>query len=184
MEEFPCSLEQDEAVGPPNRTRNSAMNLEGVNETMRSIFVLSLAMLVVLAGGCTMPRIMIISDPLTAEEHLQLGIAYEKKGEFDNAIREYEAAEKKTPRAYYYLGNAYFQKREFGKAEFYYKNAINKEASNADAYNNLAWLYCVQGKNLIEAEGLALKAMELNPAKKDTYEDTLERIRKLNKTIE
>jgi tetratricopeptide (TPR) repeat protein len=160
------------------------MNSEGANETMRSTFVLSLALLVVLAGGCTMPRIMIISDPLSAEEHLQLGIAYEKKGEFDNAIREYEAAEKKTPRAYYYLGNAHFQKREFGKAEFYYKKAINKEASNADAYNNLAWLYCVQEKNLIEAEGLALKAMELNPAKKDTYQDTLERIRKLKQTIE
>jgi tetratricopeptide (TPR) repeat protein len=160
------------------------MKSEGVNETMRSIFVLSLAMLLMLAAGCTMPRIMILSDPLSTEEHLQLGIAYEKKGEFDNAIREYEAAEKKTPRAYYYLGNAYFQKREFGKAELYYKKAINKEASNADAYNNLAWLYYVQRKNLVEAEGLAVKAMELNPAKKDTYKDTLERIRKLNKTIE
>jgi tetratricopeptide (TPR) repeat protein len=184
MEGFPCSLEQNKAVGPPNRTENGAMKSEGANETMRSIFVLSLAILVVLAGGCTMPRIMVLSDPLSAEEHLQLGIAYEKKGEFDNAIREYEAAEKKTPRAYYYLGNAYFQKREFGKAEFHYKKAIKKEASNADAYNNLAWLYYVQRKNLVEAEGLALKAMELNPAKQDTYKDTLERIRKLNKTIE
>jgi len=160
------------------------MKSEGANETMRSIFVLSLAIVVVLAVGCTMPRIMILSDPLSAEEHLQLGIAYEKEGEFDNAIREYEAAEKKTPRAYYYLGNAHFQKKEFGKAEIYYKKAINKEASNADAHNNLAWLYCVQGRNLVEAEGLALKAMELNPAKKDTYKDTLERIRTLKKTIE
>jgi tetratricopeptide (TPR) repeat protein len=160
------------------------MKPEGANETMRSTFLLSLAILLMLAAGCTMPRIMILSDPLTAEEHLQLGIAYEKKGEFDNAINEYEAAAKKTPRAYYYLGNAHFQKKEFGKAEFYYKKAINKEASNADAYNNLAWLYYVQRKNLAEAEGLALKAMELNPAKKDTYKDTLERIRKLKKTIE
>jgi len=160
------------------------MKSEGANETMRSIFVLSLAIVVVLAVGCTMPRIMILSDPLSAEEHLQLGIAYEKEGEFDNAIREYEAAKEETPRAYYYLGNAYFQKREFGKAEFYYKKAINKEASNADAYNNLAWLYYVQRKRLLEAEGLVLKAMELNPDKKDMYKDTLERIRKVNKTIE
>jgi tetratricopeptide (TPR) repeat protein len=160
------------------------MNSEGANEMMRWIFVLSLALLVVLAGGCTMPRIMVLSDPLSAEEHLQLGIAYEQKGEFDNAIREYEAAEKKTPRAYYYLGNAYFQKRDFDKAESYYKKAINKEASNADAYNNLAWLYYVQGKNLVEAEGLVLKAMELKPDKRDTYKDTLERIRKVNKTHE
>ena len=160
------------------------MKAEGANETMRSIFVLSLAMLVVLAGGCTMPRIMIISDPLSAEEHLQLGIAYEKKGEFDNAITEYEAAAKKTPRAYYYLGNVHFQKKELGKAEIYYKKAIDKGAGNADAHNNLAWLYYVQRKNLVEAEGLALKAMELNPAKKDSYKDTLERIRELKKTID
>jgi tetratricopeptide (TPR) repeat protein len=160
------------------------MNSEGANQTMRSIFLLSLTILVVLAGGCTMPRIMVLSDPLSAEEHLQLGIAYEKKGELDNAINEYEAAAKKTPRAYYYLGNAHFQKKEFGKAEFYYKKAINEEANNADAYNNLAWLYYAQRKNLVEAEGLALKAMELNPDKRDTYKDTLERIRKLKKTIE
>ena len=77
------------------------MNWEGTEETMRHIFLVSLALLLVLAAGCTMPRIMILSDPLSPEEHLQLGIAYEKKGEFDNAITEYEAAAKKTPRAYY-----------------------------------------------------------------------------------
>jgi len=160
------------------------MKSEDANETMRFIFMLSLAILLVLAGGCTMPRIMMLSDPLTPEEHLQLGIAYEKNGELDNAINEYEAAARKTPRAHYYLGNAYFQKKEFGRAESYYKKAIKKEASNADAYNNLAWLYCVQRKNLDEAEGFVLKALELNPVKEDTYKDTLERIRKLKKTIE
>ena len=160
------------------------MNRAGARKTMKPIFLVCLAMLVVLAGGCTLPRIMLLSDPLSPEEHLQLGSAYEKKGEYENAIREYEAAAKKTPRAYYYLGNAHFQKREFGKAETYYRKAITQEAGNADAYNNLAWLYYVQRKNLVEAEGLALKAMELNPAKKDTYKDTLERIRALKKTIE
>ena len=160
------------------------MNREGAQETMRHIFLVSFAILLVLAAGCTMPRIMILSDPLSPEEHLQLGIAYEKKGEFDNAITEYEAAAKKTPRAYYYLGNVHFQKKELGKAEIYYKKAIDKGAGNADAYNNLAWLYYVQRKNLVEAEGLALKAMELNPAKKDSYKDTLERIRELKKTID
>jgi len=151
---------------------------------MRHIFLVSLAIPLVLAAGCTMPRIMILSDPLSPEEHLQLGIAYEKKGEFDNAITEYEAAAKKTPRAYYYLGNAHFRKKQFGEAEIYYKRAIGKGAANADVYNNLAWLYYVQRENLAEAEGLALKAMELNPGKKDSYKDTLERIRELRETIE
>jgi tetratricopeptide (TPR) repeat protein len=160
------------------------MNRAGARKTMKPIFLVSLAMLIVLAGGCTIPRIMVLSDPLSPEEHLQLGSAYEKKGEFENAIREYEAAAKKTPRAYYYLGNAHFQKREFGKAETYYRKAITQEAGNADAHNNLAWLYYVERKNLIEAEGLALKAIELNPAKKETYKDTLERIRALKKSIE
>ncbi|MBA7714086.1 hypothetical protein ES703_123100 [subsurface metagenome] len=65
------------------------------------------------------------------------------------------------------------------KAEKYYKKAIKKEPQNADAYNNLAWLYYVQGKNLDEAESLVLRAMQLNPSKSDTYKDTLEKIREL-----
>jgi tetratricopeptide (TPR) repeat protein len=133
--------------------------------------------------SCSLPRIIVLDDPLTAEEHLNLGVAYEKKGEFDSAVKEYELAAKKLPVAYLYLGNAYFHKNKLDKAEAHYKRAIEKEDSNADAYNNLAWLYYKKRENLDQAESLALKAMELNPSKNDIYRDTLDKIRELKKSV-
>ena len=133
-------------------------------------------------SGCTLPKIMILKDPLTPEEHLDLGMAYEKKGEFDGAIKEYNLAVKKIPLANLYLGNVYFQKNDLGQAEKYYRRAIQKEPGHADAYNNLAWLYYTKKEELEEAEKLALKAMELNPEKNSIYRDTLEKIRELKKS--
>ena len=70
------------------------------------LFPLLLALCFLLSlMGCSLPRIIILKDPLTAEEHLNLGVAYEKQGEFEPAIKEYKAAAKKLPRAYLYLGN-------------------------------------------------------------------------------
>jgi len=131
--------------------------------------------------GCSLPRITILKDPLTPEEHLNLGVAYEKKGELDQAIAEYRLAAKKLPLAYLYLGNAYFQKKEWVKAERCYKKAIDKNPKNADAHNNLAWLYYLRHVNLDLAESLALKAIELDPSKENIYKDTLEKIRELKK---
>ncbi|HYA11622.1 MAG TPA: tetratricopeptide repeat protein [Thermodesulfovibrionales bacterium] len=106
-----------------------------------------------------------------------MGVTYEKKGELDNALKEYQEASKKLPLAYLYMGNVYLQKNEYDKAETYYKKAIKKDPANADAYNNLAWLYFIKQENLDEAERLALKAIELNPSKKTIYIDTLEKIK-------
>jgi len=136
-------------------------------------------LLAIFLFACAMPRIIVLDDPLSPEEHLNLGVAYEKKGELDNAIREYEIASKKLPIAYLYLGNVYFQKNELDDAEKYYRKAIKKNPDNADAYNNLAWLYFTKRENLDEAEKLVLKAVELNPAKGDIYKDTLEKINAL-----
>jgi tetratricopeptide (TPR) repeat protein len=132
-----------------------------------------------LFAGCSLPRIIVLDDPLSPEEHINLGVAYESKGELEGAIKEYEAASKKLPRAYLYLGNVFFQKNEWENAEKYYRKSIEKDPENADAYNNLAWLYYTKKENLDEAEGLVLKAMELNPANKDAYQDTLAKIRAL-----
>ena len=131
--------------------------------------------------GCALPRIIVLDDPLSPEEHLNLGVTYEKKGELDNAIKEYEAASKKLPAAYLYIGNIHFQKNEFDDAESCYRKAISKDPNNADAYNNLAWLYYAKEENLDEAERLALKAIELNPEKKSIYQDTLDKIREVKK---
>jgi len=143
-----------------------------------SLFVLSLPLF---AAACSFPRVIILKDPLTPEEHLNLGVTYEKQGDFDNAIKEYNLAARKLPGAFLYLGNAHFQKKEWNKAEDYYRLAIEKEPDNADAHNNLAWLYYTRREKLDEAETLARKALRLNPGKGDIYRDTLEKIREAKK---
>ncbi|MBI5213140.1 MAG: tetratricopeptide repeat protein [Nitrospirae bacterium] len=142
-----------------------------------------------LLTGCSLPRIVILDDPLTPEEHINLGITYEKKGEMDNAVEEFKKASKKLPAAYLYLGNAYMQKGDLDEAESHYKKAIRKQPDLADAYNNLAWLYYNKAKGsrlkaedmkeiINEAEDLVLKALELNPSN-ENYKDTLNKIREL-----
>ena len=131
--------------------------------------------------GCSLPKVTIPKDPLAPEDHLNLGVAYEKKGLLDSAIKEYKLAAKKLPIAYLYLGNAYFLKNELSQAEAFYKKMIKKDPQNGDAHNNLAWLYYTKRENLDAAEEYALRAIELNPFKGDIYRDTLEKIRELKK---
>jgi len=148
-----------------------------------SAFLLFALFLLLCLSSCAVPRIVVLEDPLTPEEHLNLGAAYEKRGELDDAIREYKLAAKKLPVAYLYLGNAHFQKDEVDAAIKYYKKSIEKDPDNADAYNNLAWLYYTKGESLDEAEELALKALEFGSTKKDIYRDTLEKIRELKQSL-
>jgi tetratricopeptide (TPR) repeat protein len=138
----------------------------------------------ILLSACSLPRIIVVKDPLTPEEHLNLGVAYEQKREYDNAIAEYRLAAKKLPVAYLYLGNAHFQKNELVEAEKYYKKAIKRDPKNADACNNLAWLYYTKREKLDEAENLALRAIELNPLKDNIYRDTLEKIREMKNSMQ
>ena len=144
---------------------------------MTKLLLNFLLFLTLLSSGCSFPKIIILKDPLTPEEHLNLGVAYERRGELDQAIREYQLAAKKLPIAFFYLGNAYFLKNDWDQAEINFKKAIKKDAKNAAAHNNLAWLYYQRGKDLDQAEALAQKALELDPSKSSNYGDTLEKIR-------
>lgn len=140
-----------------------------------------LILLAAILFSCSLPRIIILHDPLTAEEHITLGLSYEKNREFDSALKEYEAASSTLPIAYLYMGNVHFQRKEYHEAEKSYKKAIAK-TSNPHAYNNLAWLYYKLNRNIEEAEILARKAVELAPGE-EGFRDTLARIEKRRKEL-
>lgn len=146
---------------------------------LKLLYFFCLVLCPVFLSSCAFPRIIVLNDPLSPAEHINLGVAYERKGEFDSALKEYEAASRQLPVAYLHLGNVYFQKKEYEAAERNYRKAISENPQNADALNNLAWLYCTKKQNLDEAESMTLKAIKLNPSNREAYQDTLEKIRAL-----
>ena len=120
-------------------------------------------------------HIVILHDPLSAEEHNDLGVTYEQKGEMDAAIREYNAALRKRrdfPTAQVNLGNAYFRKQDFGRAEKLYSGVLQADSANTDAGNNLAMLYLETGKHLDRALRLAERCVRL-ASQNARYHDTL-----------
>jgi len=115
-------------------------------------------------------------DPLSAQEHWALGSIYEKRGETDLALREYEAALEQDSDflpPLIRLAELSYGMGEYVRAERYYRKAIKLAPRNGDLYNNLCWVYLSQGKTLKKAESLIMRAMELNPEHQGYYLDTL-----------
>jgi Flp pilus assembly protein TadD len=99
-----------------------------------------------------------VDDPLSKEEHLDLGLSYEKAGSLDLAEREYAAADP-LPLAILGLGNVCFQKGDHKRAEQAYRRVI-RLSGDPSAMNNLAFLLLLEGRDLEEASELAEKAVE------------------------
>lgn len=116
------------------------------------------ALLLLAAGmfvGCgRIPRIIVLSDPLSAREHLELGVAYERKGELELAAREYERALRKDDtlvQARINLGNVRVAKREYREAKEEYRKALALQPGHPEAANNLAWAAILSGTGLEDA---------------------------------
>ncbi|MCX7794400.1 MAG: tetratricopeptide repeat protein [Thermodesulfovibrionales bacterium] len=137
--------------------------------------LLFFSIIILFISSCGLPRIIILTDPLSPEEHINLGLSYEEKAEYDAALREYETAARKLDIAYLYIGNLYFKMGDYEKAERAYRKAI-KKTSDPRAMNNLAWLYYILNKDLDRAEELAQEAVKKDPGNQD-FIDTLMRIR-------
>ncbi len=109
-----------------------------------------------------LPQIRPLHDPLTAEEHVMLGLTYEGQGHRDLAAHEYHTAltrEAGFVPALIGLGNLAFAEGAIEESETYYQQALANSPEHPGANNNLAMLYLARGVNLQEAERLALRAL-------------------------
>ena len=107
-------------------------------------YLLIIALLAINISCGYIPQVYQYNDPLTAEEHNNLGVAYEKEGNLDLALKEYEKSVKKdsnlvTPLVN--IGNIYLKKNQLDKAEKYYLRALAMDEYNIGAANNLANVY-------------------------------------------
>ncbi|MBI1821505.1 MAG: tetratricopeptide repeat protein [Nitrospirae bacterium] len=123
-----------------------------------------------------MPKIVVLHDPLSAEEHFQLALTYERKKEYDLALKEYEEVLKKKQfreESYTNMANIYLAQGKAGLAEEFYQKSIRINPSYGKAYNNLAWLYLTQNEKLDQAEQLLLDAINRDPRLSPDFLDTL-----------
>lgn len=138
--------------------------------------VLAAVLAAALLTGCATPRIVIHDDPLSAEEHLQLGVSYENQGELDLARAQYDKATD-LPQAWFYLGNIAYRQERWEEAERHYRRAIGELPDDPRPLNNLAWMLLERGRRLDEAEALARRAVALAPFwDAAPFRDTLEAI--------
>jgi tetratricopeptide (TPR) repeat protein len=114
----------------------------------------TLALAAGLCGCASLPRIVVLEDPLSAEEHVALGVAYERRGEMEPAAREYERALKKDRssfRARLNLGNVRLAEKRHADARAAYLKALELRPSDPEATNNLAWTAILSGDGRAEA---------------------------------
>lgn len=152
------------------------MGQNGPNLSRRFSITLLMGVLCIGVCACTMPRIIVLNDPLSAEEHNDLGVAYEQKGLYDLAEKEYQkACQKRDGWAvpYFNLGNLHFKRGDDRKAEDAFRKALAMDGNNPDTLNNLAYLLYMRG-NYGEARVLVEKALGI--ARKKEYLDTYQKI--------
>ena len=120
-------------------------------------------MALVLPGCAALTGSLYMDDPLSAEEHNNLGVIYEREGKYELALREYSRAVESDPGLVTPLvntANVYYRTGEYTNAEKYYKRALSLDRRNLEAANNLASLNIETGEGYEEALGYMLGATE------------------------
>lgn len=116
-------------------------------------------------GGWGFATIEIPWDKLTAEQHNDIGVAYENAGKYEESENEYkEAVRIKSDfcEPNFNLGNLYFKKKDYSNSEKSFLRALDLCKDKGDIYNNLAFLY-LQLNRRKEASHFIEKALELSP---------------------
>ena len=138
----------------------------------------SLLLIVPLLFSCALPRVVVLEDSLTAEQHNDLGYVYEQKEIFDLAEKEYLLAVKKRKEwhvPYFNLGNLMFKTEDYKKSEDFFRKALKYDPNNPDAMNNLANALMMQARY---REAALMIEQALRIENKKEYIDTLETIEK------
>jgi Flp pilus assembly protein TadD len=126
--------------------------------------------------SCSVPQVIILEDTLTAEQHNDLGVIYEKKGLNDLAEKEYLKAAGKRKEwmvPYFNLGNLCYQMGEYARSEAFYREALERAPANPDIMNNLANALFMQGRTE-EARKTIEDALAIE--RKEEYLDTYRRV--------
>ncbi|MDO9230313.1 MAG: tetratricopeptide repeat protein [Syntrophales bacterium] len=137
-----------------------------------------LVLMMPLLSSCALPKIVVIEDKLTAEQHNDLGYVYEQKGILDLAEKEYLLAVKKRKDwqvPYFNLGNLAFKMGDYKKTENFFRTALNYDPNNSDVMNNLANALLMQ-QRYREARQMIEQALRIE--NKEEYLDTLGTIQK------
>ncbi|MCP4746658.1 MAG: PA2778 family cysteine peptidase [Desulfobacteraceae bacterium] len=111
--------------------------------------------------------------------YLKAVLGMQRAGFVDQAITAYRNASQTWPdsiNVYMALGNALYVNGDLNGAAKSFRSAVEKDARNADALNNLAHILAELGR-LNEAEAMALRAVQADTGKTTLYQQTLEQIR-------
>jgi tetratricopeptide (TPR) repeat protein len=128
--------------------------------------------------GCTTARTA--RDPLTADEHNDLGVSYFGQGESGRAAGEFERAVALRPtwaRALVNLGDARLALGEVPAAIDAYQRAAAAAPEDPAVANNLAWALLQDPRRWREAEPIIERALAQNPEPRGYYLDTLGALR-------
>ncbi|MEO7868635.1 MAG: tetratricopeptide repeat protein [Candidatus Eisenbacteria bacterium] len=140
---------------------------------------LSLALIsVAFLGGCA--HLVVLHDALSPNEHNDLGVVYESRGELDLAAKEYRRAlrlDSHNARARVNLGNIEAAGADWKSAEKHYRLALRDSSTSYDAMNNLAIALVRQHKRLDEALALAERASASGGQRDTVYRATLAEVR-------
>ena len=129
-------------------------------------------------SSCALPKIVIMEDTLTAEQHNDLGYVYEQRGMPDLAGKEYLLAAKKRddwPVPYFNLGNLMYKMGDFRKSENFFRTSLHYDPNNPDVINNLANALLMQERHQ-EARQMIEQALRIGSKKE--YLETLEAVEK------
>ncbi len=132
-------------------------------------------------GGWGFVTVKIPWNEMSAEEHNDIGVAYENAERYEDAEREYKEALRIKPglcEPNFNLGNLYFKKNNYAESEKSFLKALEVCKNKGDIYNNLAYLYLKLNRRK-EAAHFIERALELFPNNPE-YLDTKKMIEEGN----